>query len=128
MKRKHSLKAGILLAILLLILPVSVESAQAGLHIDSITGGVSVHATISATATETNVVVTFSVAGGFLPFYRVWSEPVAQIVPGTPQIVKGRFLGFGNIIITVTAESLDSGATAVPLTGGPTHIFLILTW
>jgi hypothetical protein len=127
MKRKHTLKAGILLAILLLILPVSVESAQAGLHIDSITGGVGVHATISATTTEINVEVTFSVAGGFLPFYRVYIETVPRIDPGTPQIVKGRFLGFGNIIITVTAKSLDSSATD-QLTGGPTHLFIIFTW
>ncbi len=128
MKNKYVLKAGILLAMLLLVLPVSVESVKADLQIDSIKGGPGVTTTVSTTSVEENVTITCSVKGGFLPFGRSWTTASVRIDPGNPWSVRGFFWGFGNNLhITVTAKSLDSGDT-VELTAGPEHIFLFFTW
>ncbi|MCX6671586.1 MAG: hypothetical protein NTX92_06675 [Euryarchaeota archaeon] len=130
MKRKFVLKAGIILAILLLVLPISVESIQAGLHVDSMTGGPSVKVTVSTTSIETNISITCSVKGGFFPFSRSWTTvDTLRIDPGNPWTVRWFILGFGNNIhFTVTATSSNSGNTTGPITIGPEHIFLFFTW
>jgi len=134
MKGKNILKAGILLAILLLVLPISVESAQATLSIGPITGPIGVITTISSTTNETNVNWSIFLAGGWIFCHRTTNGIIPSIVPGTPAMIKAIPWGFGffpisgtgPIIVTVTATSVGGGSAQS--TGGPTHIFLILTW
>jgi hypothetical protein len=129
MKIKNALKASIFLVMLLLVLPVSVESVKAGIHIDSITGGPGLKTTVSTTTIEKNISITCSIKGGIFPFSRSKTTvDTLQIDPGNPWTLQVFFLGFGNTIkITVTATSRDSGDTA-ELTAGPQHIFGIFTW
>jgi hypothetical protein len=119
------LKAGILLAILLLILPVSVVSAQPILSIGNITGGIGVKSVIknvgSATATNVEWNITFT---------GITTGTIASLVAAESVPIKSFVLGFGNnIIVTV---SVKADAPALPVSKqtppGPTHIILFLIW
>lgn len=125
MKIKNILKVGILLSILLLVLPVSVESAQATPSIASITGGIGVSAIITSTTTETNVGWKISIAGGWIVpgTSREKTGLIVQINPNDMVTVKGIFWGLGPIIVTVTAGTVSSSTPP-----GPTHLFIIFTW
>jgi len=131
MKRKYTLKAGILLAILLLILPVSVESAQAALSIGPITGGIGVKTTISSTTTETNVQWTIQINGGWIFNYRTRTGLIVSIDPSTPVQIMALPIGFGGIAginpITITVTTIPP-ATPPPPPPVPTRLLFILVW
>jgi hypothetical protein len=128
------LKAGILLAILLLILPVSVVSAQPILSIGNITGGIGVKSVIknvgSATATNVEWNITFTGGTIWYPTNRITTGTIASLVAAESVPIKSFVLGFGNnIIVTV---SVKADAPALPVSKqtppGPTHIILFLIW
>jgi len=143
MKRKNILKAGILLAILLLVLPVSIESAQATEStqatltigpIRSVWLGVG---TDISTDVATNVAWTITVTGGWIipgTQGNVRTGTINQLQPNDNYKIIRTFWGFGFIPIggigpmsyTVTATP-TSGFQATR-TGGPTHLLFILVW
>jgi len=139
MKRKHTLKAGILLAILLLVLPVSIESAQAGVSIGTIHGGLGVGAIITRTA-AVNVDWEISVTGGWIvpnTGGRLRTGQISATASGNDFKIIRIFWGFGFIpinpsaigpmIFTIRATD-DGGVNWAMVTGGPTHLFFVLTW
>ena len=97
MNSRFVLKAGILLAILLLVLPVSVESVKAGLHIDSIAGGPGVTTTVSTTSVEENVTITCSVKGGFLPLVARGQQQVYELTLE----IHGPSEGFSGVLVII---------------------------
>jgi hypothetical protein len=138
MKRRNKLKAGILLTILLLILPVSVESVQATLDIGPIRGvwfGIGTNITTTVT---TDVDWTISVTGGLIipgTGGSVRMGHINQLQPNDNFKIIRTFWGFGFIPIggigpmsyTVTATPTSGGPQATR-TGGPTHLLFILVW
>lgn len=138
-KRKNILKAGILLAILLLILPLSVESAQAGVSIGSIHGGLGVGVIITRTAAVT-VDWEISVTGGWIvpnTGGRVITGQILSTDYGNDFKIIRFFWGFGFIPISPSAigpmvftiKATDTGGPPyTTVTGGPTHLFFVFTW
>jgi hypothetical protein len=138
MKKKYILKAGILLSMLLLILPVSVESAQAALTIGSIRSVWLGVGTDISTDVTTDIDWTISVTGGLIipgTGGNVRTGHINQLQPNDNFKIIRTFWGFGFIPIggigpmsyTVTATPTSGGPQATR-TGGPTHLLFILVW
>ena len=133
MKNKNLLKAGIILAILFLILFISAESTQAAVTITSVTGGIGVTATITNSGPDSvnNVDWAITATGGWIIFRPTTAGIIVKIDPNQSVTIRGHPIGFGslfsffdNMVFTVTA----TGATPVTTPPGPIHLFLIWTW
>jgi len=137
MKRKNILKAGILLAILLLVLPISVESAQATLTIGSIRSVWLGVGTDISTDVTTDVDWTITVTGGWIipgTGGNVRTGHINHLQPNDNYKIIRTFWGFGFIPIggigpmSYTVTATPTGGSTFTRTGGPTHLLFILVW
>jgi hypothetical protein len=129
---KKSVKASILITMLLLIFPVAVASADPILEVTSITGGFGVHATIknAGDMTPNTINWTIKIQGGLVlfPSGGVKSGHFNGIAPGATHTIFTPVFGFGspvNVTVIVIGSSPSvNPPPAYPPAGHMIKLFL----
>ena len=137
MRKKNVVIAGLLLAIFMLVLPVSTVSAQPILQISNITKQFgSVKATINnvGSADATNVQWSFTFTGGWIlmPSGSITTGTLTVLAPAASSIITTRAFGIAGVCgiptVTITISVSCTQAPTVTATAPWHHLFLGLIW